>query len=1085
MRPLIPPLIVIAASGVHGLRLVLRRSREVDLLDTHAARGEVGTETAVHSGTEHPSLAQAFENLGGSHNHALDGLKALLGSQEQASSDEELRRVVQDHAARTTNHRSRTSSAFGVDELSESRAFLNRLISETKSSIDEKYLGCVGLRKNNKEVKELKQEQDAAVAEVSRVSQQHGEVLTAQQDIEGRISELTDRLQNAKAKYLVRKKELEAEEASKTRDAAALGNVFKEEALRAKVAAVLPEKLVRALFDVLDGDDKQDPSEASEPSSMKKCACEEELDLPEQAASSNTTDAEAMRAAAVVRKRYVCQQLQERAAQLHGLAAESTDAVTQEQREEQQRHEVELQQLLDALQAETGKKEAKGAELSVLTGELKSANEEKQAAVQAFQQADFEQSRAVGACKRDLSDLENVKLCSLKVIRNALHARSAEKAEEVVDCEVSDWTEGSCEKEVPRVGPLAGAVSGSTVSTAPNSALGSAAVVPGEQSQSGGSAAIFLQQLRRGGRNATEDSSSAPAAAESLSPDENAKPQTETISCDDSGVGGLATWSRDVTQEPSRLGAQCPRLEYKRPCAVGKKCPQHCVLADWEPWGECSVMCGVGTQSRQRAVLQPAKYGGDVCLSVAETKACTGAEGAACDKDCVLDTKWSAWSGCVLPCNLPRVGVANFAVRTRGVQKHARGRGTCPVARDPQRFETISCYLAKDATSLADPLVQVPPQCPLEVREDSEVLTCAGGGLGAASDFIFAFDLSENFQGGEASLDILRNFTADFVATRVFGGGEAAAEEISGSSSASAAAGAGGSSSSRFGVIAYGNGDLENSPTEAQLVKPLAGGSEAAFTVETSAAAFSRLQLQHGYANAAQAFLLAKAEFEKAASLTGTTSRKKTLVLVTDGKTPAVFRKRSVEMARKLKAAGVRVFVVAEWASFPVQMNLLKVPSYDELKILEAVEDLSSSSTAEGGEGAETTGGATAAVSDGGDDAALEAEAGEEGAEETTTTEGTGAAAGRGDEKAEGTAAKLDSQLEAMEAQSSGAAKRLPNAFSDQLALQLCPRRQFPALSLRGVLPEAVEAKKADYEELMRNEGLAEKARQLLENMDQ
>lgn len=730
MRPLINPLIVIAASGVHGLRLLLRR-----------------TETAVHSGTEHPSLAQAFENLGGSHNHALDGLKALLGSQEQASSDEELRRVVQDHAAGTTNHRSRTSSAFGV-ELSESRAFLNRLISETKSSIDEKYLGCVGLRKNNKEVKELKQEQDAAVAEVSRVSQQHGEVLTAQQEIEGRISELTDRLQNAKAKYLVRKKELEAEEASKTRDAAALGNVFKvlkgecsggggpsdgragpappsqllqgpmlcedvcrwrgrgdnktvllsasvergqeqdssgslatsfknsvqEEALRAKVAAVLPEKLARALFEVLDGDDKQDPSEASEPSSTKKCACEEELDLPDQAASSNATDAEAIRAAAVVRKRYVCQQLRERAAQLHGLAAESTDAVTQEQREEQQRHEAELQQLLDALQAETGKKEAKGAELSVLTGELKSANEEKQAAVQAFQQADFEQNRAVGACKRDLSDLENVKLCSLKVIRNALHARSAEKAEEVVDCEVSDWTEGSCEKEVPRVGALAGVVSGSTVGTAPNSALGStaAAMSPGEQSQSAGSAAIFLQQLRRGGRNATEDSSSsAPAAAESLSPDaKNAKPQTETISCDDSGVGGLATWSRDVTQEPNRFGVQCPKLKYKRPCAVGKKCPQHCVLADWEPWGECSVMCGVGTQSRQRAVLQPAKYGGDVCLSVAETKACTGAEGAACDKDCVLDTKWSAWSGCVLPCNVPRLEGKNGEAPQTGLIIH-------------------------------------------------------------------------------------------------------------------------------------------------------------------------------------------------------------------------------------------------------------------------------------------------------------------------------------------------------------------------------------------------------------------------------
>lgn len=84
-------------------------------------------------------------------------------------------------------------------------------------------------------------------------------------------------------------------------------------------------------------------------------------------------------------------------------------------------------------------------------------------------------------------------------------------------------------------------------------------------------------------------------------------------------------------------------------CNVGP-CPIDCQFSEWEPWSFCSVTCGEGTQTRKRTIQTQAEYGGTQCAglpgSLEESQTCS--EGC-CPVDCVL-SEWSDWGDCTVHC---------------------------------------------------------------------------------------------------------------------------------------------------------------------------------------------------------------------------------------------------------------------------------------------------------------------------------------------------------------------------------------------------------------------------------------------------
>ena len=51
--------------------------------------------------------------------------------------------------------------------------------------------------------------------------------------------------------------------------------------------------------------------------------------------------------------------------------------------------------------------------------------------------------------------------------------------------------------------------------------------------------------------------------------------------------------------------------------------PRDCIVEpNWGPWSQCSKSCGGGSQSRTRAILYPAKFGGKPCPPTTQYQAC-------------------------------------------------------------------------------------------------------------------------------------------------------------------------------------------------------------------------------------------------------------------------------------------------------------------------------------------------------------------------------------------------------------------------------------------------------------------------------
>merc|ERR1719162_1961134 len=126
----------------------------------------------------------------------------------------------------------------------------------------------------------------------------------------------------------------------------------------------------------------------------------------------------------------------------------------------------------------------------------------------------------------------------------------------------------------------------------------------------------------------------------------------------------------------------CPALTTKRACNV-QACAKDCKVTSWTAWTECSAMCGGGTRSRTRRVVQMADHGGEICPG--ENNIAESCNVQSCVPDCKLGL-WTPWSGCSRACN------GGYKHRVRQIAEAAQGNALCPS--EEQRSEYLKCKSA-------------------------------------------------------------------------------------------------------------------------------------------------------------------------------------------------------------------------------------------------------------------------------------------------------------------------------------------------------------------------------------------------------
>lgn len=120
--------------------------------------------------------------------------------------------------------------------------------------------------------------------------------------------------------------------------------------------------------------------------------------------------------------------------------------------------------------------------------------------------------------------------------------------------------------------------------------------------------------------------------------------------CDASCGTGQQSRTRTCTNPSPQLdGNACQGDQSQsQPCDSGVPCPINGAWTDWSAWGECSVACGGGTQSRTRTCTNPApSNGGTECQGDA-------VQSQGCNMEpCPIPGGWSdwQWSQCSSKCD--------------------------------------------------------------------------------------------------------------------------------------------------------------------------------------------------------------------------------------------------------------------------------------------------------------------------------------------------------------------------------------------------------------------------------------------------
>jgi len=139
---------------------------------------------------------------------------------------------------------------------------------------------------------------------------------------------------------------------------------------------------------------------------------------------------------------------------------------------------------------------------------------------------------------------------------------------------------------------------------------------------------------------------------------------------------GTKKRERQVLRKPTTDGTVCPALEEEAEC-IDKQCAVPCQVGDWTIYGECSVTCHVGKQTRTRTVVSTAKYNGRPCPVLVESIPC---KRGPCPVHCYVSA-WSIYTACSKTCG------DGTTTRTRTILRHPKHNGyVCPALR-----ETIPC----------------------------------------------------------------------------------------------------------------------------------------------------------------------------------------------------------------------------------------------------------------------------------------------------------------------------------------------------------------------------------------------------------
>mmetsp|Transcript_90310 Transcript_90310/g.173121 ORF Transcript_90310/g.173121 Transcript_90310/m.173121 type:complete len:1602 (-) Transcript_90310:132-4937(-) len=155
--------------------------------------------------------------------------------------------------------------------------------------------------------------------------------------------------------------------------------------------------------------------------------------------------------------------------------------------------------------------------------------------------------------------------------------------------------------------------------------------------------------------------------------------------------------ARQVTQLRQHVGEGCTDvISETRNCSVGF-CPNvDCQWGAWSQWGECSLTCGSGEQTRSRRIISAPAVGGKACLPEvrSETKACENVE--PCPDKCV-DAQWGdwgVWSKCPVTCG----GALQFRTRVIAVEPNYCGAGVTGPTQEWLPCNNVTCEPDKDCT---------------------------------------------------------------------------------------------------------------------------------------------------------------------------------------------------------------------------------------------------------------------------------------------------------------------------------------------------------------------------------------------------
>lgn len=115
--------------------------------------------------------------------------------------------------------------------------------------------------------------------------------------------------------------------------------------------------------------------------------------------------------------------------------------------------------------------------------------------------------------------------------------------------------------------------------------------------------------------------------------------------------------------------------------------PTDCLLSNWGNWGDCSVPCGNGTQTRTKNILQNSLFGGQPCTNfiMSENQNCNN--GVCVPVNCTLSS-WSNWSDCSKSCG------GGIQTRTRTILSESKYGGTCDSLLDTQNCNTNVCVVS-------------------------------------------------------------------------------------------------------------------------------------------------------------------------------------------------------------------------------------------------------------------------------------------------------------------------------------------------------------------------------------------------------